>query len=204
MTIKKVRRTSEDENLTDEAIKRVIEGLEADKPITKKDACAILRISYNTSRLDRIVADFKEKKAADAKRRAEKRGKPATEQEINYIITEYMEGQPLDAISKGIYRGTGFIKAVLEKYNVPTKPSSRDYFHPELIPDGAIREAFKIGERVYSARYDSLAIIKAEYKYPEGFVYRVWLEDENEQQFAYQPVWELASLEHLREVGVSI
>jgi hypothetical protein len=204
MTIRKTRRTSDDENLTDLAIEQVIKGLSAEKPMTKKDACGILRIAYNTSRLDRIIAEFKELREADAKRRSEKRGKPASAQEINYIITEYMEGQPLDAISKGIYRGTGFIKAILEKYNVPVKPSSRDYFHPELIPDGAVRKAFKIGERVYSARYDSLATIKAEYKYPNGFVYRIWLEDERESQFAYQPAWELASLDHLREAGVTI
>lgn len=204
MAIRKTRRTNEDENLTDEAITRVIKMLEAEKPATKKDCCAVLRIAYNTTRLDRIINEFKEKKVADAKRRADKRGKPASEQEINYIITEYMEGQPLDAISKGIYRGTGFCKTVLEKYNVPVKPTSRDYFRPELIPEGAIREKFAIGERVYSARYDSLATVKAEYKYPDGFVYRLWLEDEREQQYCYQPVWELASLDHLREAGVTI
>jgi hypothetical protein len=204
MAIRKVRRTSEDENLTDSAIEQVIKLLTAEKPGTKKDACSILRIAYNTTRLDRIINEYQEKKTADSARRASKRGKPATEQEINYIITEYMEGQPLDAISKGIYRGVGFIKAVLEKHSVPEKPSSRDYFHPELIPEGAVREKFAVGERVYSARYDSLATVKAEYKYPDGFVYRIWLEDEHEKQFAFQPAWELASLDHLREVGVTL
>lgn len=204
MAIRKTRRNSEDENLTDSAIEQVIKGLSAEKPMTKKDACAILRIAYNTTRLDRIINEYQEKKAADAKRRSEKRGKPATEAEINYIITEYMEGQPVDAISKGIFRGVGFIKAVLEKYHVPAKPSSRDYFHPELIPDGAVREKFAVGERVYSARYDSLATIRAEFQHPDGLVYRIWLEADEESQFAYQPVWELASLDHLRAVGVSL
>lgn len=198
------RRTADDENLTDSAIEQVIKGLNAEKPITKKDACAILRISYNTTRLDKIISQYQEKKAADSARRQAKRGKPASAEEVTYIVTEYMEGQPLDAISKGIYRGTGFVKAVLEKYSVPEKPSSRDYFRPELIPEGAVSERFAIGERVYAARYDSLATIKAEYKYPDGYVYRIWLEDEREQQFAYQPAWELASLSHLRSQGINI
>lgn len=204
MTIRRTRRSAEDENLTDSAIEQVIKGLTAEKPITKKDACAILRIAYNTTRLDKIISQYQEKKAADAARRASKRGKPASTEEINFIISEYMEGQPLDAISKGIYRGVGFCKAVLEKYNVPTKPTSRDYFRPELIPDGAVREKFTIGERVYSARYDSLATIKSEHTHPDGIVYKIWLEDEREQQWAYQPVWELASLDHLRQAGVTI
>lgn len=204
MAIRRTRRNAEDENLTDSAIEQVIKGLNAEKPITKKDACAILRIAYNTTRLDKIISQYQEKKAADSARRQAKRGKPASQEEINFIITEYMEGQPLDAISKGIYRGVGFCKAVLEKHNVPTKPTSRDYFRPELIPDGAVREKFEIGERVYSARYDSLAEVRGEYTHADGLVYKLWLLDEREQQYCFQPVWELASLEHLREQGVKI
>jgi hypothetical protein len=58
---------------------------------------------------------------------------------------------------------------------------------------------------VYSARYDSTARIEAEQKHPEyGWIYRVWLLSEKWMQSAYQPACELASLEHLREIGVKI
>ena len=198
------RRNAEDEKLDDANIQKVIALLEAEKPITKKDACAMLNISYNTTRLDKLIEGYKTKKALDAKRRAEKRGKPATLEEAQYIITEYLEGKPIDAISKGTYRGTTFVKNILEKYGVPERLSSPDYFHPSLIPEQAMRESFLVGEHVYSARYDSMAVIKAEIPHKEGKVYRIWLEDERWQQYAYQPIWELASLQHIRDAGIVI
>ena len=48
------------EKLTDANIKHVIELLEAEKPITKKEACGILNISYNTTRLNNIIQEYKE------------------------------------------------------------------------------------------------------------------------------------------------
>jgi hypothetical protein len=88
---------------------------------------------------------------------------------------------------------------------VPIRVPGSSYFSPELIPDGAIRERFKIGEVVYSSRYDSTARIDAEQKSDKyGFVYRIWLLAEKWQQNAYQEASELASLEHLREMGVRI
>lgn len=198
------RKTNEDERLDDVHMLRVIAGLEAEKPMTKKDACAILNISYNTARLDKLIEAFKAKRAFDAKRRAEKRGKPATIDEVSLIVSEYLEGKPIDGIAKMIYRGATFVKAVIERYGVPERGTSPDYFKPKLIPDMAVRTEFKVGEHVYSARYDSMATIKAEIPHAEGKVYRIWLEDERWNQFAYQPAWELASLQHLRDAGITI
>lgn len=198
------RKANEDERLDDIHMLKVIAGLEAEKPITKKDACAILNISYNTARLDRLIESFKTKRAQDAKRRADKRGKPATPEEVSLIVTEYLEGKPIDGIAKMIYRGSTFVKSVVEKYGVPERGTSPDYFKPKLIPDKAMREEFKVGEHVYSARYDSMATIRAEIPHKDGKVYRIWLEDERWSQFAYQPAWELASLQHLRDAGITI
>ena len=62
-----------------------------------------------------------------------------------------------------------------------------------------MRDEFKVGVKVYSMRYDSLARIDGEFK--KG-VYRVFLLSEKQNQFAYQPAEELASLEHLEKLGV--
>lgn len=198
------RKTAEDERLDDVHMLKVIAGLEAEKPITKKDACAILNISYNTARLDKLIENFKTKRAFEAKKRAEKRGKPATIDEVSLIVAEYLEGKPIDGIAKMIYRGATFVKAVIEKYGVPERGTSPDYFKPKLIPDMAVRTEFKIGEKVYSARYDSMATIRAEVPHADGKVYRIWLDDERWSQSAYQPAWELASLQHLRDAGIAI
>lgn len=201
------RRKNEDERLDDASIERVIALLEPKegKPGTKKDACQILGISYNVTRLATIIEKYKEKKERDASRRAALRGKPATKDEVTYVIQEYLEGATVDSITKSTFRPANFVKHILESNAVPIRATSHDYFKPELIPDGATRERFKVGEIVYSARYDSTARIDAEQFDPRhGWVYRIWLLSERWLQSAYQESAELASLEHLRILGVKI
>lgn len=205
----KKRSELEQELMTEANILRVISLLEpkdtTTKPITKKDACQILGMAYNTTRLGTIIDDFKAKRDRDAQRRQALRGKAATQEEVTYIIQEYLEGNTVDAISKSTYRGSTFVKGILEKYAVPIRATSHDYFRPELIPDGAVRNRFNVGEVVYSARYDSTARIDTEQPHPQhGWVYRIWLLADKWKQSAYQPAEELASLEHLRVLGVRI
>jgi len=199
----------EEELMTDANISKVIRLLEpteeGKKAITKKDACAILGMAYNTTRLGTIIEEYKQKQIRTAQRKSQLRGKPATQEEKVFIITEYLNGETVDAISKMTYRSSRFIKDILEGNSVPIRVPGSSYFSPELIPDGAIRDRFKIGEVVYSSRYDSTARIDAEQKSEKyGFVYRIWLLADKWQQNAYQEASELASLEHLREMGVRI
>lgn len=199
----------EEERMTEANISKVIRMLEdppeGEKAWTKKDCCQFLGMAYNTTRLGTIIEQFKQKQARTAQRRAELRGKPATQDEIKYIIGEYLNGETIDAISKMTYRSAAFVKQVLEKYSVPLRVPGHSYFKPQLIPEGAVRDRFRIGEVVYSARYDSTARIDMEQKSDKhGWIYRVWLLSEKCMENAYQPAYELASLEHLRELGVSV
>lgn len=198
----------EEELMTDANIARVIRLLEPAeegvKPITKKDACQILGMAYNTTRLATIIQQYKDKQARDKRFRQEKRGKPLTEGELQYIVQEYLNGESIDAISKAVYRSSHMVKQVLEKYSVPIRQAGHSYFKPQVIPDGAVRERFAVGEVVYSARYDVLAKITSEKLDPKhGYIYSMWLKG-NWQQNAYQPAYELASLQHLRELGVKV
>lgn len=198
----------EEELMTDANIAKVIRLLEpaeeGAKPITKKDACQILGMAYNTTRLATIIQQYKDKQARDKKFRAEKRGKPITEGELQFIISEYLDGGTIDAISKSIHRSAGWVKQVLEQYSVPIRTPGHSYFDPQLIPEGAVRDRFNVGEVVYSARYDVLAKITSEKLDPKhGYIYSMWLKG-NWQQNAYQPAYELASLEHLRTLGVKV
>ena len=63
------RRTKngDDEKLDATNLEKVIALLEPEegKPISKKDACAILNISYNTARLASLIEKHKEKKAVN-------------------------------------------------------------------------------------------------------------------------------------------
>lgn len=200
---------TEDELMTAANISRVIRLLEPTeegvKPITKKDACQILGMSYNTTRLGTIIEEFKKTQARNAERRAALRGKPASKDDIVYIISEYLNEETVDSISKMTYRSPTFIKNILETNAVPIRVPGSTYFTPGLIPDGAVRTRFKLGEIVYSARYDSLARIDTETKTDKyGYIYRVWLLAEKWLQAANQEAYELASLEHLRQLGVRI
>lgn len=189
-----------DEAHFEHAIK-MLEPTDGTKAWTKKDACAYLGIAYNTTRLAALIQKYQEDKAKNKARRAEKRGTPATQAEIQYIVSSYLEGVPIDSIGASLYRGTTFVKAALFKYSVPIRQTAHSYFRPELVPEDACKDKFAIGEKVYSMRYDSLALIKSEYS---PGVYAIYLLAEKWRQFAYQPNYELASLAHLKEAGISV
>ena len=48
------------EKLTDTNIANVVSLLEQDNPITKKEACSILNIRYNTTRLAKIIEEWRD------------------------------------------------------------------------------------------------------------------------------------------------
>ena len=60
------------------------------KPITKKEACEILNIAYNTTRLQKIIDDFLERKEYTEKRKSQNRGRAATPDEIKTIAQDYL------------------------------------------------------------------------------------------------------------------
>lgn len=203
------RKPKETELLDDSHLERVISLLEPKDPntkaLSKKDACQILNIAYNTTRLGKLIDEYKAKKERETKRRAELRGKPLTAEEVCYIIGEYLEGVSIEEISRVTYRSREKISQALVDANVPVRPASYNYFRPELIPDSAVRGRFKPGEIVWSAQYDSAALIEKETTHPTwGFIYRVWLMAEKWKQYAHVPACELASLEHLRVLGVRV
>ena len=204
------RRKQDNDRLTDANIARVIQLLNpaegsTEKPITKKLACEILGITYSGAKLQQVIENYEAKIEREKRFRAEKRGKPASVDEVQSVISDYLKGEPVNTIAKGLYRGTTFVKAILDEYAVPIRQSSHNYFKPELLPEGGMRDRFDIGEIVYSARYDSPAKIISESDHPVwGKVYRVWLLAEEWQQYANTPACELGSLEHIRKLGVVV
>ena len=198
----------EEERMTDSNLSRVIRLLEPEegkKPITKKDACQMLGMTYNTTRLATIIEQFKERQRRTAEQRAKLRGKAVTKDEKIFIIQEYLTGSTIDAITKSTYRGVTIVKQVLDEYSVPLRIPGQNYFNPQLIPDGAARDKFEVGEVVWSARYGSLAKIYSEKLDPKhGHIYHMWLMDDRWRQYCWQPAYELASLQQIRELGVQV
>jgi hypothetical protein len=199
----KKTKNGENEKLDSNNIERVLKLLSAVPPITKKAACEILNIAYNTTRLDKILEKHRESQERDKRLRAQKRGMPATKDEISYIAKYYLNGESVEKISESLHRPSTFVTQVLNTYNIPRRQRKHDYFKPELIPEDCVRTQFSIGEKVYSARYDSLCTIEAEVPHHLEKVYRIWLVSDRWQQYAMQPASELASLQHLKEYGIT-
>jgi len=172
-------RVKKHENLTETNISNVIELLLAEKPITKKEACSILNIAYNTTRLNNIIAEFKETMDFRARRKAQNKGKGATKQEITSTVQMYLEGSNISDIAKALYRSPAFIKGIIERLGVPQKLSMTDFEgrRNAMLPDQCVADEFDLEERVWAIRQNYPAIVQKELK-PEAAEergYRVYL-----------------------------
>lgn len=198
------RRSREDENLSKPNMLKVIKLLEQEKPITKKEACERLNISYNTTRLKKLIEEFKTKEENSKKRRAKLRGKPLTSDEYGLIAQEYLNGESLAGISELIYRPVTLIKKAIEELGIPERNADHSYHNPPLLEDHSIREDYKKDDLVYSARYCEAALIDNKLDGPDGPIYGIYVLG-NYQCCAVQPFWELADLTRLQEeFGIKI
>ena len=198
MAVRRIK-VQEGENLSDANKEKVIALLAGDKPITKKAACEILNITYNTTRLTRILEEHKEDVEFRKNMRKKMRTQPVDTATASTIVSEYLAGISLLDISTSTYRSTNVIKNTLTKYNVPIRNSAVDYFHPVFIDnDEAIKDDYVEGDLVYSARYDKPATVRDGYSNDRhGMVYTLWLHGMDRQQIT-QPFYELADLRRVQ------
>ena len=220
------------EKLDDATLTRVSELLNQDEPITKKQACEMLNISYNTTRLAKILDDFNETASYRETRKSQNRGKKATDMETREAIESYLKGETVSDISKRLYRSTTFVKNILDRVGVPEKLPKTKRKGAAYLPDECVSESFEKGEKVWAASYHAPAIIEQEYtvEYQDSMpgirtvdyqkdygcsLYRIWvLEGDKEwneyfgyvtQGFsAHQLSYDLGSLTHLEEYGVRL
>ena len=217
------------EKLTDANIQHVMGLLNAESPITKKEACSILNISYNTTRLKTIIEEFVEQKEYRDKRKAANRGVPARASEITSIVDSFINGTPISDISRFMYRSPGFIKNIVERVGVPRKRSKEERgggHLPSFLPDECVAETFEEGEVVWSAFYDQAAMIQKEevaidYEKKYGskcyniYVFEMvewnpdmlvsgWIGERLGGFHSSQLAYDLGSLKHLEAYGVNL
>lgn len=186
------------ENLSTTNIERVIGLLNQEKPITKKAACEILNISYNTARLNKIIENHSEEKEYASKRRKLLRKQAISTSEIKYIVESYLSGDPLSGISEKSHRSTNVIKNVLYRFGVPLRNAQQTYSNPVFIDDKFISLNYEIGDLVYAARYNCPAYIEKVCDDPiHEKVYRIRLVGQYRRQ-AVQPYYELANFKKLQ------
>jgi len=182
------------EDLSETQIEKVHKLLTQETPITKKAACDMLNIAYNTTRLNKIIDGQLEKKAIRKSRKKAIRNTPLSVWDAGIMISTYLEGDSLVDISNSIFRSIPFIKRTLVKYGIPLRDSDSTYMNPVMLPEDSWAEDYKHGDVVYSARYDCAAEIHSLYKKDKqhGNVYRVYLN--KLERYAYQPYYELSDL----------
>lgn len=189
----------EHEKLDDLTISRVINLLEQKSPITKKAACEILNISYNTARLAKIIQEYKDKIEYTRKRMEKNKGRPFSDLETKEIVIDYLSGTPISRIAANLFRTEHTIKAYIQKLNLPERNSEYTYQNPGLIPEEMISDSFEEKELAWSARYNSVVEIR---KNIGNDIYRIWVFGKHMQN-AYQPVYELGKLNILKLLNVT-
>ena len=220
-------RQKKHEKLDETTLNKVVFLLEQPNPITKKEACEILNITYNTTRLNKILAEHKDIMSHRATRKAQNKGKRATEAEIKQAIQGYIDGDSISDIAKQLFRSSTFVRNIIDKAGVPEKVSKEAHSKVykdryAMLPEQCVAEEFEVGERVWSVKDNKVAIIKKELfeklymdKYgAKG--YHIYVIEEKElfsphfgylQNVGYNSfslAYDLGSLKHLEKYGVTI
>lgn len=180
----------EGENLSPSTIEKVIGLLNGEPPISKKEACQILNIAYNTTRLSRIIDEYEKQKEQRKQRRIARRLVPLSAGDKSTIIEGYLAGEPITELSETVAKSAAVVKAVLKDYGVPLRTTEE-----VIIPETALCQDYAKGDLVYSAKYKAVAEIDRVVQDTEehGKVYKLYVGGEHEFT-ACQPWYELGSL----------
>ena len=203
------------ENLSDANIRKVIVKLNSSPSITKKEACAVLNISYNTSRLSKIIEEYNAAQDLIKKMKAKKRGRPADASEKGYIVSSFLEGASLTDIAKSNYRSVAFVKNIIDSVGVPERPKGEEKAGVQYLPDECMSEEFTPGEIAWSAKYHSSCIIVKrlpDEKYLPKYAspcYDIYINEDGESTikggfYASSIAYDLGKLEHLKEYGIDL
>lgn len=186
-------------NLTEEQYQKVKTHLE--NKGTKKAACEMIGISYNTKKLQELIERFEARNEAEKVARANNRKKPVTQQEVVWWITAYLQGSSMKELSDQYYRSEAVIKLHLEKHGALLRcPTKVDRRNPPQLPDQCMTDEFEIGEYVWSAAYNCVAEVRGFYKN----AVKIQVLSNDVQEYSYQAPWELGSMRHLKDLGVDL
>lgn len=218
------------ENLSETNIQKVISLLNGKQPISKKEACSMLNIAYNTTRLQRIIDDYQDKIEYRELRKKQNRGRGASNEEICEAVERYLSGESIAEIASGLYRSSGFIRSIIERVGVPRVERESGI---AVLPDSCVAESFSPGEVVWSAVYQKPARVDYELSVDyqaerEGFIdvnyerkygskcYAIyvmeeirddtekWANVETGGYAAYSLAYDLGKLSHLEKYGVDL
>ena len=179
------------EKLDEANVRAVIKALKADKPISKKEACNMLNITYNTTRLKNIIEDLEAKIVFRRKQRAAVRKTEVSTMDKQSIVQSFVAGDALGEIVKNSYRSLKVVKDILAAYSLPFRAVADSRV---LIEEEQTSSNYSKGDLVWSAKYNAYAeIVKRLGDNEEGAVYHIYILGDNGQNAA-QPFFELIDL----------
>ena len=156
--VRKIKK-KDHENLSESNISKVITLLNGETPISKKVACDMLNIAYNTTRLQRIIDDYQDKIEYREVRKKQNRGRGASNEEIREAVERYLSGDSIAEIAGGLFRSSGFVRSLIERVGVPKVERESGV---SILPESCIGESFAPGEIVWSAVYQKPARVDYE------------------------------------------
>ena len=216
-------RQKKQERLEEDNLNRVQEALASSTPITKKEACEMLNISYNTTRLSRIMEDHSETLRYRATRKSQLKGTKATDLEIKQTIEWYLDERPISDIAKAMYRSSTFVKNIINRVGVPEKRPKTEQQGSGYLPEECVSDTFEPGEKVWYTRKDLPARVIKEFRNDTNYedkygskcyqIYVIELTDFESPYFGFIKeggyyatalAYDLGSLKHLEKYGAII
>jgi hypothetical protein len=216
-------RQKKQERLEEDNLNRVQEALASSTPITKKEACEMLNISYNTTRLSRIMEDHSETLRYRATRKSQLKGTKATDLEIKQTIEWYLDERPISDIAKAMYRSSTFVKNIINRVGVPEKRPKTEQRGSGYLPEECVSNTFEPGEKVWYTRKDLPARVIKEFRNDTNYedkygskcyqIYVIELTDFESPYFGFIKeggyyatalAYDLGSLKHLEKYGAII
>jgi hypothetical protein len=216
-------RQKKQERLEEDNLNRVQEALASSTPITKKEACEMLNISYNTTRLSRIMEDHSETLRYRATRKSQLKGTKATDLEIKQTIEWYLDERPISDIAKAMYRSSTFVKNIINRVGVPEKRPKTEQRGSGYLPEECVSNTFEPGEKVWYTGKDLPARVIKEFRNDTNYeakygskcyqIYVIELTDFESPYFGFIKeggyyatalAYDLGSLKHLEKYGAII
>ena len=112
----------------------------------------------------RIIEDHQDLKAFRETRKAQNKGKMATQDEIRSVVKLYLDGDNISTIANSLYRSPAFVKIIVERVGIPQKLADSDYegMKKSMLPEQCVSSEFEYNEKVWYPKKNRFALVKDE------------------------------------------
>jgi hypothetical protein len=126
---------------------------------TKKFVCEFLGIAYNTTRLTKIIEDFKTKEAREKELKEKAKNTPLTDAAKRDIINSYLNGEAQSAIALRYYISPQRVKNLLLESNVPIRARAKNAAAKTEHITQDLDIKFKVNDKVFYGAENCFASI---------------------------------------------